>query len=276
MPDITNFLYKTLPGRLLVYPLTRRPFSKICGAFMDSPLSKFMIKPFIRANRIDMSEYPDRSYKSFNDFFCRSIKPQLRPVDMDPGHLIAPCDGLLSAWKINQDLVLSVKQCRYTLTSLLKNGPLARQYRDGMCLVFRLCVNNYHRYVYADSGQKSRNVFIPGVLHTVRPAALEEISVFRENCREYTIIRSRTFDDIIQMEVGAMLVGRIVNHMQKGRAERGQEKGYFEYGGSTIILLLKKDQADILPEILKNSEQGIETPVKLGQMIGSHTVNPGS
>lgn len=269
MPDLTHFLYKTLPGRILVYPLTRRPFSKVCGAFMDSPLSKFIIGPFIKANAIDMSEYPDRPYKSFNDFFCRSIKPELRPVDMDPDHLIAPCDGLLSAWKINQDLVLSVKQCPYTLTSLLKNAALARRYRDGVCLVFRLCVNNYHRYIYADSGQKTRNVFIPGVLHTVRPAALEEISVFRENCREYTLIRSRTFDDIVQMEVGAMLVGRITNHTQKGMAERGQEKGYFEYGGSTIILLLKKDQVSLLPEILRNSEQGIETPVKLGRMIGT-------
>ena len=70
------------------------------------------------------------------------------------------------------------------------------------------------------------------------------------------------------MEVGAMLVGRIVNHQGQGFAERGKEKGFFEYGGSTIILLIKKDTAKIKDQILASSQAGIESPVKMGQMIG--------
>ena len=103
----------------------------------------------------------------------------------------------------------------------------------------------------------------------MRPIALETDPVFVENCREYTTIESSDFGKLVQMEVGAMLVGRIVNLEGEGIAERGKEKGYFEYGGSTIILLIKKDMVKIKDEIIQNSKAGIETPVKMGEMIGS-------
>ena len=113
-------------------------------------------------------------------------------IDENPSHMIAPCDGLLSVWKINNKTVLPVKQSHYTLESLLRNKKLAEQYKDGYCFVFRLCVNHYHRYCYTDSGKKSQNVFLPGVLHTVRPIALAQEKVFCENSREYTLIRTQT------------------------------------------------------------------------------------
>jgi phosphatidylserine decarboxylase len=187
---------------------------------------------------------------------------------MEEFHLAAPCDGLLSVWNIKADTVIPVKQSQYTIQSLLKDETLASEYKDGLCLVFRLCVDNYHRYAYADSGKKGPNIFIPGILHTVRPIALEASPVFTENCREYTVIESPVFGKLVQMEVGAMLVGRIVNLEGEGTAVRGKEKGFFEYGGSTIIVLLKKDAAVINENILKNSATGIETPVKMGEQIG--------
>ena len=131
-----------------------------------------------------------------------------------------------------------------------------------------MCVNHYHRYCYVDSGAKSRNRRIPGVLHTVRPVALASRPVFTENSREYTLIRTDQLGTIVQMEVGAMLVGRIVNHEGKGTAVRGSEKGFFQYGGSTIILLTEPGKVQIDPAILKNSSTGNETPVKLGEVIG--------
>ena len=118
---------------------------------------------------------------SFNDFFSRKIKPGKRTIDENPSHMIAPCDGLLSVWKINDKTILSVKQSHYTLESLLRNKKLAEQYKDGYCFVFRLCVNHYHRYCYADSGKKSQNVFLPGVLHTVRPICFIRIRLKPRN-----------------------------------------------------------------------------------------------
>lgn len=188
---------------------------------------------------------------------------------MEPSKLCCPCDGLLSVWNISEDTVIPVKQSHYTITSLLKDKELAAEYNGGLCLVFRLCVDNYHRYAYADSGKKGPNIFIPGVLHTVRPIALESRPVFVENCREYTLIESPVFGKLVQMEVGAMLVGRIVNLEGQGMAERGKEKGFFEYGGSTIILLVKKDMVKLNQEIINNSQAGIESPVKMGQVIGA-------
>ena len=116
--------------------------------------------------------------------------------------------------------------------------------------------------------QKSRNIFIPGELHTVRPVALEKIPVFARNCREYTLLKTKNFGTVLQMEVGAMLVGRIVNYDQEASVRRGQEKGMFQYGGSTIIVLLRKDRAALLSEFAGTLVSGEEVPVKMGQQVG--------
>ena len=182
---------------------------------------------------------------------------------MESSHLCAPCDGLLSVYPIDDEgTVIPIKQSSYTIESLLKNKDLATSFSGGFCLVFRLCVDNYHRYAYAVSGTKGPNIFIPGVLHTVRPIALETYPVFAQNCREYTVIQSPEFGKVVQMEVGAMLVGRIVNLEQEGKAERGMEKGYFEYGGSTVILLVGKDKLSV-------NQDYLETPVRMGQCVGT-------
>ena len=263
-----RFLYHTAPGRLLLKPLCSRTVSRLAGAFLDSPLSRPLIKPFVRSQHIDLSEYKSDSFRCFNDCFARRIRPGLRPVDPDPEALIAPCDGLLTVYPIRQDTVLPVKQSSYTISSLMEDPDLARRYEGGLCLVFRLCVNHYHRYCYAESGHKGGNVFIPGQLHTVRPIALEALPVFVRNCREYTVIDTATFGPILQMEVGAMLVGKIRNYHGEGEVRRGEEKGRFLYGGSTVILLLEKDRAVLPEELIRASARGEETPVQMGQRIG--------
>lgn len=266
--DSLTFLYKTIPGRVFLKLLTTRAVSKICGSFLDSKCSAFLIKGFVEKNNINLDDYQTEGIKTFNQFFRRKIKDGRRPFDREPSHLCTPCDGLLSVWNIKDDTVIPVKQSQYTINSLLRDDALAAEYKDGLCLVFRLCVDNYHRYAYIDDGKKGPNIFIPGILHTVRPIALEASPVFTENCREYTVIENPVFGKLVQMEVGAMLVGRIVNLEGEATAVRGKEKGFFEYGGSTIIVLLKKDAAVINETILKNSAAGIETPVKMGEQIG--------
>lgn len=273
--DALKFLYKSVVGRFFLKALCAPSLSKACGFFLDSPLSHFLIKPFVQKNKIDISEYQTEGIKTFNQFFRRKIKDGARPFDLDPNALCAPCDGLLSAWNISLDggTVIPVKQSQYTVESLLKDKNLASKYFGGLCLVFRLCVDNYHRYAYADGGKKSANFFIPGRLHTVRPIALESLPVFVENAREYTTIESPVFGSLLQMEVGAMLVGRIVNFKQEANVARGEEKGFFEYGGSTIILLVQKGTASVRGDISKNSAAGIETPVKMGERIASALSN---
>ena len=267
--DMLQFLYDTAPGRALLFPLSSRGLSKLCGRFLDSRLSKPLIGGFIRKAGIDTEEYVMDGFTCFNDCFSRHVKEGRRPIEMDPSCMIAPSDGLLSVWEIKEDTVLPLKQSSYTVKSLLRDSRLAKRYEGGLCLVYRLCVNHYHRYGYVESGRKSVNRFIPGVLHTVRPVALAARPVFVENCREYTCIKTEQFGVLTQMEIGAMLVGKIANH-ESGRAEviRGEEKGTFLYGGSTIVVLVEPGRVEIDPEIRKASEEGEETPVRYGQTVG--------
>ena len=266
--DLLHFLYHTAAGRMLLRPLCGRLVSKACGALLDSPASCVLIPVFARRNGIDVSQFETENVQSFNDFFCRKIRPGLRPVDEDPSHLVAPCDGLLSVYPIQDGLVVPVKQSVFSMKRLLMDGALARRYENGYCFVFRLCVDHYHRYCYAETGRKSRNRFLPGILHTVRPVALEQFPVFTENCREYTLIRTKRYGTLLQMEVGAMLVGRICNHHPlQEQVVRGQEKGCFQYGGSTIILLVQGGKIKAPQALLKASASGLETSVQMGQKI---------
>lgn len=266
-----EFLYQTLPGRILLKLLTSPAVSIAVGHFLDSGISKLLIPSFVRNNNIDLSICEKTEFDSFNDFFSRKIKEEYRPINQDLNSLICPCDGLLSAYRIDKETVIPVKQSIYTISELLKDDSLSKEFEDGICLVFRLCVNHYHRYAYILSGQKGRNIFIKGRLHTVRPIALRSVPVFTENSREYTVINTSDYGKVVQMEVGAMLVGKIENYDNECECVRGKEKGRFLYGGSTIIVLLQKDKVNVINELFEATENGIETPVIMGQVIGKST-----
>ncbi len=264
-----EFLYKTKAGRILLRPLVSKPISSFSGWLMDTRASKVLVSSFARKNNIRVEDYEVDNVKCFNDFFCRKIKPGLRPICDDHSCLISPCDGLLSVYRISSDTVLNVKQSEFTISGLLRDEKLASCFDGGYALVFRLCVDHYHRYIYFDSGKQISNVRIDGIYHTVRPVALEQFPVFVQNAREYAVIDSANFGKAVQMEVGAMLVGRIVNENSSCcDVVRGEEKGHFEYGGSTIILLVQRDQAVIDDRFLDS----VEVPVVMGQVIGSSSL----
>ena len=262
-------LYGCAAGRLLLKPLTAPGLSRLAGRFLSTKLSRVFIKPFIKSNRIDMSQFEPVEYASYNDFFSRRIREEARTVDMDPEHLISPADSKLTALPVTENGRFTLKHTEYTVGALLKDPALASGYVGGWALIFRLTVDDYHRYCYAFDAEKGENVVIPGRLHTVNPIANDFFPIYKENAREYTILRTERFGDVIAMEVGALLVGKIVNHHGAATVRRGQEKGYFQFGGSTVVLLLKKDTAVLDSDILENSRQGIETVVKFGEKIGA-------
>ena len=265
---LLSLLYGNAAGRLLLKPLTAPGISRLAGRFLSTGASRFLIAPFIRKNSIDMSQFDEGPYRSYNEFFSRKIRPECRPVDLDPLHLISPCDSKLSVFPICPDGRFSIKHTEYTVASLLQNEELAAVYNGGWAMVFRLTVDDYHRYCYAADGRKTRNIRIPGRLHTVNPIANDHFPIYKENSREYSLLRTDVFGDIVMMEVGALLVGRIVNHHEEANVVRGQEKGYFQFGGSTVVLLLKADTAKIDEDILQNSRDGIETVVRFGEKVG--------
>lgn len=261
-------MYNTRLGRAITGVLIRPAISKVCGRLLDSRLSTIIVPKFCKANNVDLSQYEKQEFTSFNDFFTRKINKELRPIDMDSNALISPCDSRLTMYKIDSEAKFVVKNTPYTVKSLLRDSKLAKQYEDGYIGIFRLCVDDYHRYHYIDNGVKSRERVIKGVFHTVNPVANDVYPIYKENSREYCIHRTENFGDVIVMEVGALLVGRIVNNKDKCIAVRGEEKGYFEYGGSTVILMFKA--GTIIPDadILENTKNNCETRVKLGEKIG--------
>lgn len=261
-------IYTCFYGRVLLKLLTRPELSRTVGLFLSTRASILLIKPFIKGNRLDMGPYEKRPYRSFNDFFTRVILPTERMIDCDPSHLVSPCDGKLSVYRLDNRATFPVKGRLYTLEEILQNSSLARRYIDGYAMVFRLSVDNYHRYCYPSDGVKSENIRIPGILHTVNPVAVKECFVYHENTREYSLLRTERFGTLIQMEVGAMLVGRITNYHGPKKVTKGSEKGKFEFGGSTIVLFVQKDKAAVRDIFLKNTREDIETEVRMGECIG--------
>ena len=262
-------LYQTLPGRIFLKLLTQPALSHFAGCMLNTKASRCLIKPFIRNNQIDMSQYEKVHYKSYNEFFSRKIRPECRPVDPDPAHMIAPCDSKLTIVPIDTKSRFTLKHTPYTLASLLQNKALADQYMGGYALIFRLAVEDYHRYCYVCDGKKGKNIRIPGVLHTVNPIANDHFPIYKENSRQYSILRSKTWGDILMMEVGALLVGKIVNYHERALVHRGQEKGYFQFGGSTVVLLFQPNTLIPDADLLENSRLGLETVVHFGEKIGT-------
>ncbi len=262
-------LYTTVLGRVFVRILITKPITSICGFFLNRKISTLFIKRFIKNNNIDMSQYEERKFKSYNDFFTRQIKEGKRPINESPNVLISPSDGNATVVPIGEDTVFSIKNTQYTLAQLLRDEKLAEDFKGGFCYIIRLAVDNYHRYCYSCDGVKSENVHIKGVLHTVNPIAAELRPIYKENTREFTLIESDKFGKLIQMEVGALVVGKIANyHKGTYKHRKGEEKGMFEFGGSTIIVLTQKGQIKPSPDILANSGEDCETIVKMGEEIG--------
>lgn len=265
---ILKFLYNTVPGRVVLKCITSPAISKIGGVYMDSKISTIHIKRFINNNHIDMSQYEKAHYKSFNEFFTRKIAPGRRQVCSDEKALISPCDARLSAYKINEKSEFYIKKSRYQVKDLIAGSTKAPDYNGGICLIFRLCVDDYHRYGNIDNGEILENKYIKGILHTVRPIAVNRYPVFIQNSREYTIIKTEHFGTAAQIEVGALMIGKIKNHQKSGTVVRGSEKGMFLYGGSTIVLLFEKDTVEIPEEFFSATKKDIEVRVKYGSKIG--------
>ena len=259
-------LYRTPSGRMLARLLAAPFLSRAAGAFMDSRLSRPFIRRFARSNRIDLSEAAAAdfgSYRSFNDFFTRRLRPGARPLQGGQNTLVSPCDGLLSVFPISPVSRFEIKGSAYTLQDLLQDGEAAQTFQGGLCLVFRLTPSHYHRYTFPCDGEILQTRRIPGIYHTVRPGALEKVKVFRTNTREWALLKT-DFGLICQMEVGAMLVGRIANAKTRGAFTKGDEKGFFEFGGSTIVLLMQKDALDLDSRWQTPNEM----PIRAGEALG--------
>lgn len=265
-----RFLYGTIPGRMVLKLLVQPKVSEAAGHVLSSGVSRFFVPYYISKHKIDMKgiDIPRKGFSSFNDFFTR--KRRTGAFDAACGHVISPCDGWMSVVRLRENTVLNIKNTRFTLEDLLKDRELAGRFRGGTALVFRLTPADYHRYCYAADGKVFLRRKIRGVLHCVRPIALRTFPVFVQNSREYLALKTEELGTVVQMEIGALLVGKIknLNMSSKGdRVHRGEEKGYFEFGGSTILLLFQKDAVCVREESCGRQNGDGEVKVRMGEWI---------
>ena len=269
-----NWSYSSPIGKsFLELFIKKKMFSKLYGSFCDSPLSKKKINAFIDEFNIDMSLCNKNidEFENFNDFFARTLTPEARPIDYSENILISPGDGRLSAFEnIDLDKVVQIKGYTYSLKELIDDPKVAKEFEGGTCLILRLCPTDYHRFHFVDSGTCSESKKISGFYYSVNPIALNNVSeLFCKNKREWSIFNSDNFGEILHVEVGATCVGTILQtYSPEKRVKKGEEKGYFKFGGSTTILFFKKDTIKIDSDIVEQTKLGFETKVNMGETIG--------
>ncbi len=263
---IVRFFYRTKMGRLLLQLIQKSGADRLIVRFLCSTFSRPMIGWYIKKHHIKIQEYETDHFRSFQDFFARHRKEI--ELDLEPTHLISPCDGWLSAYPISRESSFLIKDSYYRLGDLLQDENLCRQYEGGKCLIFRLSAADYHHYCYIDNCFQGEHHEIPGILHSVQPIACETVPVYTLNRRSWSLLITENMGPVVQIEVGALIVGGIYHEMEKVCVCRGMEMGHFELAGSTIILLFRKGQISLLPYIHKTLFSGREFRVKQGQKIG--------
>lgn len=269
---LLKFLYDNPFGRTAILPIAKRKFiSEIYGRRMDKPSSVNKIEDFVKQLNIDMSESerPISEFKSFNDFFYRKLKPNARPIG---NGFVSPGDGRLLAFEdVSEVNNFFVKGRRFTLAEFLNSKTLAEDYSNASLLILRLAPNDYHRFHFPYNGVPTKVTKIKGSYFSVSPHALASnfAKVFCENKREYCILKTQDKGNVLLAPVGATMVGSILEtYTPEIQINKGDEMGYFAFGGSTVVILVDKNKIKIDADILENTKNKMETFVKMGEQIG--------
>lgn len=257
-----SFLYGNPFGRLILKIAVSPALSNLVSKYYSSSLSKRKIKRFVSKHNVCLDEYEKKEYSCFNDFFTRK---KIVSHICEKNELISPADSKLSVYRISRDLQIKVKNSVYCIDELVGRENISQSFADGYCLVFRLSMDDCHRYCFIDDGRVAEKYLIKGKLHTVSSIS-DSRKVFCENTRQVNFLECDVFGSVICVEVGAMLVGRFTEN-GKTVFLKGEEKGYFEPGGSTIIILTD-GSIKIDGDVLTQSMKGIETKVRYAQRIG--------
>ena len=251
---------------------SRKWFSRLYGSLQRSRMSRRKIRRFVERYAIDCAELdrPLQSYRSFDDFFQRRLKPTARPIAGNKDTLISPADARLLAYPVRGGMVVPIKGARYSMSRLTAGEANDHRFHGGLCLVFRLAPVDYHRFCYMDDGEHGAHRSVSGRLHSVSPLALRcGVNAFHENQRDVVVLRTASFGRVVEIDVGALTVGRIIQHHRSAYGfRRGTEKGCFAFGGSTIVLVFERDRVSIDRDIVEYSQRGIETLVRYGEGIG--------
>jgi len=270
--DWIRLLYGTPAGvwitdRCLAHPWISRAY----GWLQSSSISKSKIASFIKKFSIRMEEYEVSEYSSFNDFFIRQFRPGLRSFSSNPNEFCSPAEARLFVYPENGiDQKHRLKGSWVSVSELLGKSAWTESFKNGSVMILRLCPVDYHRFHFPDDGTVLDQYTSHGKLHSVNPVALRgKPDILFTNERQISILETKNFGKVAYIEVGALCVGKIVQTHLSPSFNRGDEKGYFLFGGSTVVVLTEPGRVEWDPEIIEKTNMGIETFVKLGSTLGT-------
>lgn len=264
-------IYGNPLGRLAVWALLGRRFvSQWYGRRMASSKSAHLIPVFIDKYSVNMQDFlePVDGFSSFNDFFCRELRAGARPIHDDRKSVVFPADGRHMAWPNAKEIEgVFVKGQRWFLTDLLGDRDLAHEFAGGSLLLSRLCPVDYHHFHFPIAGVATEVREIPGHLYSVNPIALRrDLSILWRNYRHLTLIETENWGRVVQLEIGATMVGSIQQEKpQGGTVLKGQRKGKFSFGGSSVILLFPPGRLQLDEDLLASTRRGIELYAHMGE-----------
>ena len=268
--------YESAPGRLLLHAFIKRAFfSQWYGRRMDSPASRAKIAPFIEKFRVDTGEFAcaAEDFGSFNEFFARKLRPDARPVDARPDAVVFPADGRhLVIPDVSVCDHFFIKGQRFEIASLLGHDTtLVSKFSHAAVLISRLCPTDYHRFHFPCGGVADAPRLLNGPLFSVSPIALRvRPTILWENKRFLTRLRTRDLGEVLLMEIGATNVGSVTHTSNPGvDVAKGQEKGFFRFGGSSFITIFEPGRVRFADDLLEHSAQAREVYAKMGDHVAT-------
>jgi len=270
-----KIIYASPFGRLPLWLAIKRAwFSKWYGRKMSHPESKSRIAPFIREFQVDEEELaePVETHGCFNDFFIRKLKKEARPICEGSDEIAFPADGRhLGFQRISETSSIFVKGQNFDLPSLFGSQELAKPYEKGSLVISRLCPVDYHRFHFPVDGFASKPDLINGPLYSVNPIALRKnISILWENKRYLNFCDSPQVGRVAQFLVGATCVGSVTLTADLPcEVSKGEEFGYFSFGGSTVLTLFEENKVTLSNDLLECSSRCIELYARMGDEMGT-------
>jgi phosphatidylserine decarboxylase len=265
-------LYGSVFAKPLVHFISRIPLvSSLYGFWQNQFFTKRNILPFIETYHVDASEFriPVNEFRSFNDFFIRKLKPECRPIDSGTNTAIMPADG---RYRFFQDISavdgFVVKGEKFNITTLLGDEKLSQRYARAAMVMARLCPVDYHRFHFPVNSVAGPCRLINGYLYSVNPIAVRQnIHIFTQNKRVITELDSPEFGKVLFIEIGATNVGTINQTYEANFTyQKGDEKGYFSFGASALIVLFEPGRITFDPDLVAQSE--FEILCKMGTRMG--------
>lgn len=272
--DWLRWTYGTGLGRFALNALVKRAVaSRYYGWKMSQRSSAYRVLPFIVDYNLDVDEFAKKpySFKSFNEFFSRALKPGARPIAAGDRVAVLPADGRHLAFP-NVDAAegFYAKGQKFDLRSFLGSEELGREFAGGSLLISRLCPVDYHRFHFPVAGTPGEPRLINGFLYSVSPIALRRnLAYLWENKRVVTLVESPVFGKVAVCEIGATMVGSILQTHVPGRAvPKGEEKGLFKFGGSCVVTIFQPGKIKLDADLVQHSAAGLEVYARMGESLG--------